>query len=113
MTVFQISHSFDIQEKSFLHLICEGDLTIRNIEEIKKMLAFPMQKVTRLEFVLRDVHFLDFAFLQLTISLISEFLEHKNKSFQFDFQLNEEFSKLLDTSGILSVYKKYRNIKSA
>ena len=113
MITYHISQKFDSKEKSFLHLVCEGDLTIRNIEEIKQKITFPMQKITKLELVLREVHALDFSFLQLTLSMVKEFMEQGNKTFLYDFQLGDEFSQLLDKSGMISVFNKYKNIKSA
>jgi hypothetical protein len=113
MGAFQIMHQFHPEEKGFLQLICEGDLSIRNIDDIKKELKSLTGSVEKLELIIRHAIALDFAFLQLMVALIQGFLSTKKIMFQFDFQINPETERIIRHAGLLAVFEHFRDNKSA
>lgn len=113
MGAFQIIHQIHPEEKGFLQLICEGDLTIRNIDDIKQHLPFSADSIKKMELVIRNATALDFAFMQLMVALIQDTLSAKKIAFQFDFQVDNETERIIRHAGLLEVFERFRDNKSA
>ena len=93
---------------SVLKIIIENELSLNNVEQVKKDLELLLPENESFHIVIQNMETLDLAGMQLLFAF-EKSAKNTNKSFKIDFFIKEELKKILKNSGFAYFLENYKS----
>ncbi len=94
----------EFTQKNLSTLRFSGDLSIAQATQFQQQLLKFAAKATHIDIKIDNVENMDLSFLQLLFSWAKS-MKKSEKKLNFEFMLNEEFSRIFDESGFRQVFE--------
>lgn len=91
------------KNKSQLDYLFSGDLSMLEVDDLYKALKEPDSNFKVHHFVIREVEHLDLSFFQLLFAYLKMLIKLHRKV-TFDFQLEEEYNRIFQRSGLKGAF---------
>ncbi len=88
-------------------LLFSGDLSVANASELQQQLLKAATKVSHIDVKVANVKNLDLSFLQLLFAW-AQSMKQSGKNLIFDFQLDQEFERILNESGFRQAFSQLK-----
>ncbi len=95
-------------DKNLVEIIFSGFLDISNIKQIKNELIQAHITKNKLLLIIKEVDNIDLSYLQVLHAFLKK-LKIEGKEFEFQWNIDEEYFRLIEQSGFIADFNKISN----